>query len=345
MRPEQGIHIQSAELCATCHTLFTHALDAEGKVVGELPEQVPYLEWRHSSYRGTRTCQSCHMPVVSEAIPIASTMGAPRPDVSRHTFRGSNFWMLRLLDRYRRELAVTTAPPELQAQAKDSVANLREDSASLTLENVKRSPDRLALEVVVKNQAGHKLPTAYPSRRAWLHVVVRDGQGTVAWESGALMPDGRIAGNDNDADGATYEPHYPEITSADQVQIFETIMVDQKGAVTTGLLKGVRYVKDNRLLPDGFEKASAPLDVAVHGAAFTDADFSAGQDRVRYEIPVAARGPITIEAELLYQSIGHRWAHNLRAQPSSEGDRFVQYYGEMAGETAERLARGNMRLP
>ena len=29
----------------------------------------------------------------------------------------------------------------------------------------------------------------------------------------------------------------------------------------------LRYVKDNRLLPEGFDKRSAPKDVAVHGDA------------------------------------------------------------------------------
>lgn len=40
----RGRHLQSSELCATCHTLYTHALGPGGEVIGELPEQVPYLE-------------------------------------------------------------------------------------------------------------------------------------------------------------------------------------------------------------------------------------------------------------------------------------------------------------
>ena len=64
----------------------------------------------------------------------------------------------------------------------------------------------------------------------------------------------RSAGNDNDADPSRYEPHYSEIRSADQVEIYESILGDENGHVTTGLLAGVRYLKDNRLLPDGFDK-------------------------------------------------------------------------------------------
>ena len=64
--------------------------------------------------------------------------------------------------------------------------------------DVERAGSRLAFDVVVENLAGHKLPTAYSSRRAWLHVLVRDGAGRAAFESGAPRPDGSIAGNDND---------------------------------------------------------------------------------------------------------------------------------------------------
>ena len=59
------------------------------------------------------------------------------------------------------------------------------------------------------------------------------------------------------------EPHYLEIRRPDEVQIYESMMIDAQGAVTTGLLKGVRFVKDNRLLPRGFDKAAAPADIAV----------------------------------------------------------------------------------
>ena len=132
------------------------------------------------------------------------------------------------------------------------------------------------------------------------------------FESGAVAPTGAIAGNANDEDPARYEPHYDEIRSADQVQIYESVMVDLRGTPTTGLLQGVRYVKDNRLLPRGFDKSTASADVAVHGAATGDADFQSGGDRVRYAIDVSkAQGPVTLEAELRFQTISFRWARNL----------------------------------
>ena len=53
-------------------------------------------------------------------------------------------------------------------------------------------------EISIENLGGHKLPTAYPSRRVWLHLTVRDSRGNALFESGALHPDGSIEGNDND---------------------------------------------------------------------------------------------------------------------------------------------------
>ena len=65
-RPQHAAHIRDSELCATCHTLYTTARGAGGKAIGELPEQMPYLEWQHSDYRrrtraaSRATCRRSH---------------------------------------------------------------------------------------------------------------------------------------------------------------------------------------------------------------------------------------------------------------------------------------------
>jgi hypothetical protein len=147
-------------------------------------------------------------------------------------------------------------------------------------------------------------------------------------------------GNANDEDAARYEPHYAQIRSADEVQIYESVMVDVKGIPTTGLLRGVRYVKDNRLLPRGFDKATASADVAVQGAASGDADFQSGGDRVQYAINVSTgRVPITLEAELRFQTISFRWARNLAAYAAAETTRFVSYYDSMAQASSLAVAQ------
>jgi hypothetical protein len=338
--PSRAGHLGTSEMCATCHTLFTHALDENGEVVGELPEQVPYLEWRHSAFAGERTCQACHMPVVEGEVAISSTLGEPRPGFSRHEFRGANFVTPRILNRYAADLGVTALPQELEAAGQRAADYLRSEAATLTLGPVAVADGRLETEVVVGNLGGHKLPTAYPSRRSWLHLTVRDATGRVVFETGGLEGTGAIQGNDNDADPLRYEPHHREITTPDQVQVYEVIMADRAGTVTTGLLKGVRYLKDNRIPPRGFDKATAGPDIAVRGAASDDDDFVGGSDRVRLDVEVRGGvAPFTVEAELWYQPVGFRWARNLDAYRAPEPQRFVQMYRETGGASAIRLAR------
>jgi hypothetical protein len=340
LRPTMATHIQRSEVCATCHTLYTHALNAAGEATSEFPEQMPYQEWLHSEFRDTQSCQSCHMPVVSQPTAITSVLGEPRENVSRHDFRGANFLMLGVLNRFRADLGVVARPAELDAAIARTKAFLQSSTATVSIEREQTVQGRLAVDVVVRNLAGHKLPTAYPSRRVWLRVTVHDGQGRPVFSSGELAPTGAIAGNDNDRDAARFEPHYREIRSGDEVQIYEAIMGTATGQVTTGLLSAVVYLKDSRLPPRGFNKGTAADDVAVRGDALADPDFVGGEDRVRYSIDLAgARGPFTIEAQLWYQSIAYRWAENLRTYSAAEPQRFVSYYEQVAPESALMLTR------
>jgi hypothetical protein len=342
-RQAEASHIRQSELCATCHTLFTKALGPRGELIGEIPEQVPYLEWRHSAFPGERRgCQSCHMPPVETEMPISSVLGQPRAGLARHGFVGGNAFMLRMLNRYREELAVASLAGELDEAIRQAGVNLQTASAAVTVERVDVSGMRLNVDVGVRNLTGHKLPTGYPSRRAWLHVRIRDRAGRPVFESGAVTPTGSIEGNDNDIDAAKFEPHYAEVREPGQVQIYESVMGDPAGVPTTGLLTGVRYLKDNRIVPRGFEKASAAADIAIVGGAAEDADFADGTDRVRYSVDVAGtEGPWQVDVELRFQSVGFRWADNLKKYDASEPRRFVSYYDAMSAASSEILARAS----
>jgi hypothetical protein len=171
---------------------------------------------------------------------------------------------------------------------------------------------------------------------------VRDRNDRVVFESGAVRPDGSIVGNDNDADPARFEPHYREVDSPEQVEIYEDILGDPNGNVTTGLLTGIRYLKDNRLLPHGFDKASAEKDVAVIGEAADDPDFTGAGDRIRYTAVLGdSQGPYRVEAELWYQPIGFRWANNLKPYDAKAAEpmRFNRFYDSMGPATGVVIAR------
>jgi hypothetical protein len=332
-------HIKQSELCASCHTLITEAFAPDGSVVGSLPEQMNYQEWQHSAFnREERSCQSCHMPRIKGPVRASSVLGDAREDIAQHVFVGGNSFMVRMFSRYRSELGVAALLSELEATARATERQLQTETATLTVSAPEIAGGSLTFDVDVRNLTGHKFPTGYPSRRAWLHTTVRGRDNAVVFESGALEDSGAIAGNDSDSDPQRYEPHYEHITQADQVQIYEPILGDLTDLPTTGLLKATQYLKDNRLLPRGFEKATAPAEIAVQGSAAEDADFTGSGDRVRYSVSVKGAGLYIIEVELLYQPIGYRWAQNLAGYDAPEPKRFVSYYRSMSASSSVLVA-------
>jgi hypothetical protein len=351
--PERATNMEASELCSTCHTLYTTALETAGAASGakpsaRFPEQVPYLEWRASAYAREKSCQACHMTFTAVPAPSASVLGEPRARFARHGFQGANFFMLAMLERFRTELDVAALPQELSLSRRRTLELLQTGAATVSIARAEIRGGRLEAEVVVANTAGHKLPTAYPSRRAWLRFVVKDAAGRALFSSGEVRADGSIQGNDNDTDPLAFEPHHRVIDTQDQVQIYEPILADARGRVTTGLLSAVRYAKDNRLLPRGFDKQTAGDDYAVYGDARDDPDFVGGGDRVVYRppLPAGATGPLRIEVALLYQPIGFRWAHNLAPYGSAaEPARFVRYYEAMSAASATTLASASASVP
>jgi len=142
--PTEGDQIRQSELCATCHTLYTKALGPNGQVIGQLPEQMPYLEWLQSDFKDKQSCQSCHMPVVKEDVAVTKVLGTPRSGMSRHIFVGGNFFIQRMLNRYRTDLSVEALPEELESAAVRTEEHLRSQTAQIEINRAELTADRLA---------------------------------------------------------------------------------------------------------------------------------------------------------------------------------------------------------
>ena len=255
---------------------------------------------------------------------------SPRSPLFQHHFVGGNTLMLNLFRTYGEELGLTARSEQLDATLARTLQRLEDKTARLSIGQARLDGDKLILSVEVSSSAGHKFPTGFPSRRAWLHVTVTDAGVRTVFESGAPRPNGSIVGCDADDDEGAYEPHHERITNADQVQIYETVMQNSDGEVTYTLLRGASYAKDNRLLPAGFDKGTAPQDIAVLGAAAQDEDFAEGADRVQYEIDVqSAAAPLTVSVELLYQSLSFRFATDLRQEGTELVEQFIRFYDDM----------------
>ena len=166
---------------------------------------MPYSEWLASDYAATTSCQQCHM-ARSNGVKISTRpmMLSPRDDFAQHIFVGGNKFMLDMLDNNKEELGVRATDFQKIITATE---NLLAGSASIELLNSSQAADALDFSVRVNSNTGHKLPSAYPSRRAILHVTVKDSAGATVFESGKVNADGSVADVDSDVDQTLFEPH------------------------------------------------------------------------------------------------------------------------------------------
>ena len=315
--PVQGAQSGSAALCATCHTVYTPVVDSQSNVLGTFPEQVTYLEWLNSVYGDNPSaqlaCQACHMSAASGSAAISNnpTSLTPRSPFYQHIFVGGNTFMLDMMENNINSLGITASTSQMQATAQLTTNQLA-SAASISIVSSGINNNTLNMTLSVADLTGHKFPTGFPSRRAWIQLTVTDSTGKVVFESGKPNADGSISGDVADTNSSAFEPNYDLITQPDQVQIYEAIMNDSNGKVTYGLLSGASYLKDNRLLPSGFNKANASADAAVVGSALNDTNFVGGSNQVTYQISLSGKGPYTVTARLLYQSVSYQFMNSFQ---------------------------------
>jgi cytochrome c551/c552 len=186
--PEQGAHLLQSELCASCHNLYTNYITEEGELSeGYFPEQTPYSEWLNSDYAQRSTCQNCHMPPAEGAVVLAN-QGPPilRSPYAKHSFVGGNVYILQVLKSFGGELGVQAGPELFDATIARTLTQLQTQTAALAVLNPVLTGATLDFDVLVDVLTGHKFPTSYPSRRAWLHVTVKDTNGQIVFESGGV---------------------------------------------------------------------------------------------------------------------------------------------------------------
>lgn len=343
--PTHGPHVEKAGLCGTCHTLFTEHHGTP------FPEQSPYLEWRNSEFSDeaagadpakTRTCQECHMPHAGPTRIARNPMGfdfdiPARADYAVHTFVGGNAFMLELLNTHRQELAVTADKANFVRTIEATRRQLAEATAKLAIGPLARDGGVLSFAVAIENLCGHKFPSGYPARRAWLHVeVVQDGK--VVFASGAVDDRGRLVGVADEL----RVPHVRTVEKPGDVAVYEMVAADPAGAPTTYLTKMVKRAKDNRLLPRGWRQDGPHVAHTAPVGVDGDADFVAGGDTVAFRVALAAPGRCEVRARLCYQTVPPAWVDALRTVEADEAKRFVGYY-DAAKKVPEVVASAQRR--
>jgi hypothetical protein len=189
--------------------------------------------------------------------------------------------------------------------------------------------DTAYIELHIENLAGHKFPSGYPARRAFVEFLVLQDNGDTLFKSGVLQPDFNVFGQN-----ATYEPHYDVIRDEQEVQIYEMVMGDVNGDVTTVLERAVASLKDNRLAPLGFTTSHSVYDTTlIVGNALIDDNFNfegfegSGTDIIKYHVPLNGHnGTIKVISRVYYQPVPPKWLEEMFSVSTPAIDEFETMY-------------------
>ncbi|MFN0015426.1 MAG: hypothetical protein ACKVU2_12840 [Saprospiraceae bacterium] len=335
--PLYGEHISDAGLCAGCHTLITATADLGGNPTGgSFVEQATYHEWLNSRYDRTRdnvTCQACHLPQIPDEVIVSANYQflTPKFPYGLHEMAGANVTMLRLLKENRTKLGISAKAEHFDSTITATLRLLQQQTLDLTLEPQVLNGDTAFFALKLANKAGHKFPSGYPSRRAWVEFEVKNADGQTVFHSGRPNTDYSLPDED-----ANVEPHYHVINRPDQVQIYEMVPGDVSGAFTNILERGDKALKDNRLTPQGFSISHSVYDTTlIVGNALSDPDFNhfpdgtegSGADILHFHIPINGySGALSVTAKVWYQSLPPKWMAPLFAYSSPEIDNFRQMF-------------------
>jgi hypothetical protein len=342
--PLFGAHVTSAELCAGCHSLITETADLEGNLTGDrFVEQATYHEWVNSSYdtdanpEGGVSCQSCHAPRIDDAVVISSNylFLQGRTPYGLHHFAGANTFMLGLLRDNIEALGITATPTQFDSTIARADRMLKQNTLLLDAQVMARDLDTVGIDVKLTNLAGHKFPSGYPARRAFVELMVQNAVGDTLFHSGGWNAEYEVNGHN-----ASWEPHHDVIRSEDQAQIYELVMGDVNGDRTTVLERGKSALKDNRLPPLGFSTGHPSYDTTlIANVPSSDVDFNhygngmegSGTDVVHYRVPMNGyAGQINVTTRVWYQSAPPRYMTEMFTFDTPEITTFRAMY-EAAG--------------
>jgi hypothetical protein len=331
--PEYSEHVTKSELCGGCHSLITHSHDLSGNPTGNsFFEQATYHEWKNSIYSTLdSSCQSCHIPRITDSIDIATNYPFldGRTPFGKHHLVGGNEFMLRLMRQNMIGVHATAPASTYDTSIARTARYLRHNTLDLNLQYINRVNDTAYYDVELTNKAGHKFPSGYPSRIAWVEFIAIDDQNDTIFWSGEYDGDGNVVNRD-----PSFEPHRNIITSDDQVQIYEMVMGDVSANPTTVLERADTVLKDNRLAPKGFVNAYGSIDtMRIYGTA-NDADFNfsgptegTGGDVVHFHIPLNGyTGPLLVRTKVWYHAVPRPWLDEMFAYSSPQIDTFRNFY-------------------
>jgi len=305
-----------------------------------------------------QSCQDCHMPTTYKGTSLAGTRIAniessafaptthrlpdaeitltPRDHYSRHSLHGLNLFLNEMFQQFPLLLGIrqidymgaTTTQPALITAAESMQRMAEQDTAELQVVSLAVDAASGAVEAQLKvvNKVGHYLPSGVGFRRLFIEFTAADAQGELLWASGRSNSLGVLLDGLSDTplqtetgiDQTNFQPHYQVISRGDQVQIYQELIKDSDGKLTTSFLRRVQPVKDNRLRPRGFDpkvfrdNPSPFVQVlgdlegeAKHDPHYSDPSLT-GSDEITYRFtltPEQAQRVARVDATLFSQSL------------------------------------------
>ena len=333
-KPVFSEHISDAGICAACHTLITQTFDLGGNLIENyFVEQATYHEWLNSSYNTNNiSCQSCHLPVLSKGnfILIAGHDTEPRNRFYLHELAGANTFMLDLMKNNKETLGISASDEQFDESIQATINILQNKTLNIKLTAIERTLDTAFFEVRLTNKAGHKFPSGYPSRRAFITFILENTAGDTLFMSGKMNENFEIIG-----EVLNYEPHYDVIRKEQQTQIYELIPADVEGNFTSVLERAAFPLKDNRLPPEGFTTQHEVYDTTqIVGNASMDNNFNqselgegTGRDFVYYHIPMNGNiDALIATAKIYYQALPPKWMEEIFAENTAEIEIFKKMF-------------------
>ena len=245
----------------------------------------------------------------------------------RHTLLGLNVYALEMFGQFRTDLGLYKIDPMLPnpgqtASSHDTAVasslDLAAKSAKVNVLAARKMNGSLSADIEVVNLAGHSLPSGVGFRRAFLSFEVLDASNKTVWVSGNTSADGVIV------DGAgkplvteffgpeqqKFQVHRSKdnpITSEDQVEIYEELVLNPEGMLTSSFLSLDQRAKDNRIQPKGRSPKGLYADETKPVGTGADPSYSngSGSSVVRYIIPLNGKtnSAAKVRATLYYQTI------------------------------------------
>ena len=115
------------------------------------------------------------MPPAEGEVDIATTgSDTLRSPYAKHNFVGGNAYMLDILKNFGGELGVQADTTHFDASIERTLTQLQSEAVTIAITEPTLADTTLSFDVTITTLTGHKFPTGYPSRRAWIQVKIKN---------------------------------------------------------------------------------------------------------------------------------------------------------------------------